>query len=281
MSVVDAIKRFLCNVASATSVRWNSLKLDGIFAQGYTAVTAGAAGQTTAQALTTQFTRITAGATGTGVYLPLTTVSGSALSGQSFTVRNDSAAAGAVISVWPTNAAANNGTINNAAANSPYLLAWGDTQTFTSTNGIAWFTSQYSAAGNGSTAIISTGDTTLTVAQLGSVFTIPASGAASRVINLPPANTVPQGARYIFVATGIGDGTHLFTITPNAGNTDTLNGCVCRQTTVLAVANAVSIAFSTAYKQGDWLEVICVSQANPGTNAWFVKGIGSNVASFA
>lgn len=284
MSLVDLIKRYLCNAASSVSLRMSSLKMDGIFSQSIANLPVTGTTQVNANLLPASFTRITTGATGGTVYLPATVIKGSQLTGTTYTVRNDSSTQGAVISVYPTNTL-NNGSINGGGINNPYLLGWGTVQTFTTIDGNNWFTTGPIQSTGGVSTLSALADTTLTTGQAGMTFLVPAT-AATRVVNLPSATTLPQGARYRFVASGNGaGGSNTFAITPNTGTSDTAIGAASMPNASAASINkqytaALNVTFSTAYKIGDWIEFSLITSLG-GANCWFVSGIGTNSASFA
>lgn len=277
MSLVDAIKRYLCNVVSATSVRWASLKLDGLFAQGINTAAVSAAGTTAADATAlpaVQYVRLTGGTNGQGVSLPSISVSGSVLTGVSYTITNNSNTAGAIIQVYPS-ATAGVGTINNKAAGAAYQLAPGDTQTFITTATNTWFTtSSFVAAGGAGLISEGTANFSVTPLQAGGIFFLP-NAAGVNTITLPLASTFPQGAKLTFVQSVVSGGAgHSWAITPT---TDTCMGAISLGASILQKSNAASVTFTTTAAAGDWLEFVVMNQAG-GANSWFVKGTSSAAA---
>jgi len=288
MSILDAVKRYICNAVAFQNVRFGNVKVDGLFEQstllGVNLITL-ASGNTSATLviLTNGFTDIvTSNAANNAVKLPLAPVAnGAIVAGGSVTVRNDSTTP---IQVFPASV---NSTINSLGANNPYILQPGDQATFIAINGLVaagvatttnYITTTNSLGSGGPSSYITPAAGALVIAptNIGVEFLVPAQGAPV-VYTLPSVALLPLGSKFYFLMTA----TAAFTITftPFAGDLMTGGLDFAPATIPLLKNGAVNTVITAAALAGT---VLVLTSGTPGAGAWNVSGWGgSAVASFA
>lgn len=283
MSIVDAIKRYLTNTVSSTSVRFFNVRTDGqLLPSSSTSLSALGTTQGTAAGIISQVSVVSGGgsarATITGVRLPaVTTLSVGGASnlqlGMTWTVRN---AVTTSILVYPPVG----GTINALAQNAGWAVQPGDNIDFILTGGLAsapTYTTK-GVPGNGPSQVIAIPNGAafpILNSDVGTVFSV-AQQTATCTIQLPIATQYSPGATITFVLNTNADGTHLTTITPNAADGILSAGYGSNSTQAAFFKTGTvgaTLSFTAVATAGCTIILKCTGQS--GANAWLATCIGA------
>lgn len=283
MSILDAVKRYLFNTVAFQNVRFGVVKTDVAFADAFAVVAAAGTTLLGATQLAAGYNRVTVNSSITnGVSLPWIGANNVAVVGTNIKVTNTSSF---YLNVWANNVASQ---INTIAANSPYILAPGDSATFTlaigasATGANVWQTSSTVSGGGllqspAAAAFAAPGYT----AFPGTVMA-PNIGAsqANSVLLLPSivANDLAVGTK-VRVLQNAANTTAPYSINAGNGGLDTITGYVIARggPTVVNKLNAGGVTIALTATAGDWVEFEVIN-ALGNANSWKVTGVGTAIS---